>query len=84
VTAGAIFGAKVGGVIGGVKGLLGAGEEVEKKKQQMIDNYERNEMRQERRDAMEMRRVAMRQQMQSMGVSPDAVGRGRGGGLQRA
>lgn len=84
-TSAGIFGAKVGAVVGGASGLMGAGEAIEKKKQNMIDNYERNEMRQERKEAMEMRRMAMRQQMGGMGVAPDGLPRGRDmGGRQMA
>ena len=82
---GAVFGAKAGGIIGGARGLMGAGEEIEKKKQNLIDNFERNEMRQERREAMAMRQQATRMQLArqgaAMGVSPDSLPRGAEAGV---
>lgn len=85
IAGGAILGAKAGAVIGGARGLINSGEEIEKKKQNLIDNFERNELRQERREAMDMRRMMVRQQAQSMGmgVTPDGLPRGRGAGGQQ-
>jgi hypothetical protein len=71
--AGGMFGAKWGALIGGGMSMLGAGEKIEEKKQQMVENYERNEMRQERKMAMNMRYASMQQPARTMGVSPNAL-----------
>jgi hypothetical protein len=88
IVGGLIAGAIGGAAIGIVSGLLNSGEANEKKKQQLVDNYERNEMRQERREAMgmrhEMSRMNLARQAQAMGVSPDSLPRGMSTGRQMA
>ena len=79
---GAKLGAMVGGALGGIKGLAGSGEKIEEMKQQRIENFERNEARQERREMVSMRRDMMRMGQQRGGVaSPALPQQGRGQGM---
>lgn len=83
MTGGAVLGAKIGAGGGALLGLVNSGDAVEKKKQDLMDSYERNEARLERREAMDMRREMSRmnlaRQAQGMGVSPDSLPRGMSG-----
>jgi hypothetical protein len=83
------LGAVVGGTLGAARGLAGAGEKIEEKKNRMIENWERKEMASERREMVQMQRerlmASSRGPSQTLGVSPNSLpNRGMDAGMVRA
>lgn len=71
---GAMWGAGIGAVVSGVRGLLDSGDAADDEAEKRVAAYERREVREERMAMLDQRReqqrLAMAQQAQSMGLAP--------------